>query len=74
MIDFWIMKDIEILVDALLGQNNQQDSILARLDSFLVSTEWKGCFHHLLLNFLSRDMSDHSPLVLDFGLLKVKCV
>jgi hypothetical protein len=45
--------------------NNQVCPILAKLDRIFVSTDWVGAIPLVRVNALSKEISDHTPLLLD---------
>jgi hypothetical protein len=47
--------------------NNQQNLVLAMLDWIFVSTEWDQTFPLARVVGLAKGISDHSPLMIDFG-------
>jgi hypothetical protein len=42
--------------------------IFASLDRILVSLSWESLYPLMFLKVITREVSDHSPLVLDFDL------
>jgi hypothetical protein len=45
--------------------NNQACPILAKLDRIFVSTNWAGAFPLARINALPKEISDHTPLMID---------
>jgi hypothetical protein len=45
--------------------NNQSVPTLEKLDRFLVSREWELLFPLTTVHKLSREISDHNPIILD---------
>jgi hypothetical protein len=49
------------------NRNQGEHLILARLDRFLATTEWKQMFPYYTNQHLLRYQSDHNPILLDFS-------
>jgi hypothetical protein len=47
--------------------NNQENPILAKLDRILASVEWDSKYPLARVTMLSKEVSDHNPLRIDFG-------
>jgi hypothetical protein len=47
--------------------NNQACPILAKMDRVFVSTDWAGAFPLARINALPKEISDHTPLLIDSG-------
>lgn len=59
------------LVDLPLGgasftwSNMQEEPNLARLDKFLIDSQWAECFNHTSQRACTNPVSDHVPIILD---------
>uniref|UniRef100_A0A2N9G4U0 Reverse transcriptase domain-containing protein n=1 Tax=Fagus sylvatica TaxID=28930 RepID=A0A2N9G4U0_FAGSY len=47
--------------------NNRGNPSMSRIDRFLFTTDWDGCFSLIWQKRLCRLLSDHSPIMLDCG-------
>jgi endonuclease/exonuclease/phosphatase family metal-dependent hydrolase len=47
--------------------NNQENTVLAKLDRVFISTDWEAAFPLVRVSALSKGISDHNPLLVDSG-------
>jgi hypothetical protein len=47
--------------------NNQSNPVLAKLDRIFVTTGWEAAMPLVRVITLPKDISDHNPLLVDFG-------
>ncbi len=73
MFDFSDFISINGLVDIPLEggsftwSNNRENVSMSRLDRFLFTIEWEGCFSRIEQKRLCRLLFDHFPILLDCG-------
>jgi hypothetical protein len=67
VIDGLNLRELEMLGRRYTWANSMPNPTYEKLDKILMSTEWEQ--NYLLVNVvaLSRDISDHTPLLLDTG-------
>ncbi|KAJ1263554.1 hypothetical protein BS78_09G194500 [Paspalum vaginatum] len=66
-IQFHELREIHMTGGKYSWTNNRQPPILAKLDRILMNSSWEKCFPYVVVNKLSREISDHNPLILDTG-------
>jgi hypothetical protein len=59
------LREIDMSGGQFTWSNNQAVPTLEKLDRFLVSKEWELLFPLTTIHKLSREISDHSPIILD---------
>ena len=59
------MREIHMTGGAYTWSNNQANPTLEKLDHFLMSRDWELLFPMVTVHKLSRDVSDHCPIILD---------
>jgi hypothetical protein len=59
------MKEIQMLGRKYTWVNNLANPTFEKLDRILVTTEWEEKFPLTTVRALTRDVSDHTPLLLD---------
>jgi hypothetical protein len=59
------MREIDMSGGQFTWSNNQTVPTLEKLDRFLVSWEWELLFPLTTVHKLSREISDHNPIILD---------
>jgi hypothetical protein len=47
--------------------NNQENTILAKLDRFFATTDWEATFPLLKVTTLANGIINHNPLLIDLG-------
>lgn len=62
------LKEVELYGRRFTWCNGHEDPTFEKLDRILVSVDWEAMFPLLYLNDLPMTLSEHAPLVLDFGL------
>lgn len=67
LINHLAMIDLPLANQSFTWSNLQQQPSLAKLDRFLVSTDWDQTFPHCMVKALPRITSDHSPIILSTG-------
>ena len=65
VISTYEMREICMTGGSFIWSNNQVDPTLEKLDRFLMSREWELSFPLVTVHKISRDISDHCPIVLD---------
>jgi hypothetical protein len=66
------MKEIEGDGRLFTWSNNQEDPTLCRLDRIFTSVQVESPYPLMYVRTLPRVISDHSPILIDFGLQQVK--
>lgn len=56
---------------AILWSNNQLTPTLEKVDRILMNKEWEDLFPKVMVKKLPREVSDHNPLILSFGINQV---
>jgi hypothetical protein len=59
------MREIDMSGGQFTWSNNQAVPTLEKLDRFIVSREWELLFPLTTVHKLTREVSDHSPIILD---------
>jgi hypothetical protein len=59
------LREIDMSRGQFTWSNNQTVPTLEKLDRFLVSREWELLFPLTTVHKLSREISDHNPIILD---------
>jgi hypothetical protein len=59
------MREIDMFGGQFTWSNNQVVPTLEKLDRFLVNREWELLFPLTIVHKLSREISDHNPIILD---------
>ena len=72
VIENWELKEIETPGRRFTWSNNQQDPTMKKLDRVLISLDWEHLFPLVTLRLLTRELSDHAPIVVDLGLNRPK--
>jgi endonuclease/exonuclease/phosphatase family metal-dependent hydrolase len=67
VIDSLDLREIEMSGRKFTWANSRQIPTYEKLDRVLVSTEWEQRFPLATVVALSREISDHTPLLLDTG-------
>jgi endonuclease/exonuclease/phosphatase family metal-dependent hydrolase len=67
LINFHELREIVMTGGLFTWSNNQEILILEKLDSVLATKEWEDFFPNAIVKKLSRDISDHNPLILSMG-------
>jgi exonuclease III len=67
VIDFLDLREIEMSGHKYTWANSRRVPTYEKLDRVLVSTEWEQNFPLATVDALSRDISDHTPLLLSTG-------
>jgi hypothetical protein len=65
IINTYALREIHLSGGQYTWSNNQLDPTLEKLDRFLMSSDWEDLFPLTTVHKLSRDISDHNPLILD---------
>jgi hypothetical protein len=73
VIDGLTLRDIEMSGRRYTWANSLPNPTYEKLDRILVSTEWEQKFPLANVIALSRDISDHTPLLLDTGRAPSSC-
>lgn len=68
IIENWEMKEVELNGRIFTWSNNQENPVFEKLDRILMSLSFESLFPLMFLRALPRVLSDHAPLLLDFGL------
>jgi exonuclease III len=66
-INRWDMIELNPSNKKYTWSNNQNNLVLAKLDSILVTTNWEVVVPLVRVTALPKDISDHNPLLVDFG-------
>lgn len=66
-IDAHSLVDLQLSGGNFTWSNHQETSTLARLDIFLVSTDWMELYPDVVQLLLPKTTSDHWPVLLDSG-------
>jgi hypothetical protein len=67
VIDGLNLRELEMSGKRFIWANSMPNLTFEKLDRILVSTEWEQKFPLAKVMALSRDISDHTPLLLDNG-------
>jgi hypothetical protein len=67
MIDSFDLREIEMSGRKFTWANSRRTPTYEKLDRMLVSTEWEQKFPLAAVVALSREISDHTPPLLDTG-------
>jgi hypothetical protein len=67
VIDGLNLRELEMSGRRFIWANSMHNPTFEKLDRILVSTEWEQKFPLAKVMALSRDISDHTPLLLDNG-------
>jgi exonuclease III len=67
IIDSLDLRELELSNRKFTWANSREIPTYERLDQILVSTEWESKFPLAMVQALTREISDHTPLVLDIG-------
>jgi exonuclease III len=59
------LREIHMAGGQFTWSNNHVDPTLEKLDRFLMSSSWEDLFPLVTIHKLVREISDHSPLILD---------
>jgi hypothetical protein len=59
------MREIDMSGGQFTWSNNQAVPTLEKLDRFIVSREWELLFPLTTVHKLTREVSDHSPIIID---------
>ena len=65
IINAYGLREILMSGGQFTWSNNQKNPTLEKLDRILVCKEWEKLFPLTIVHKLSREVSDHSPLILD---------
>jgi hypothetical protein len=59
------MREIDMSGGQFTWSNNQVVPTLEKLDRFIVSREWELLFPLTIVHKLTREVSDHRPIIID---------
>jgi len=65
IIDSLDLRELDLSNRKFTSANSREIPIYERLDRILVSTEWESKFRLATVQALTREISDHTPLLLD---------
>lgn len=68
LISFYELRELNMSGGCYTWSNNQDPPLLEKLDRILVSSSWEDLFPQATIRKLSREVSDHNPLILFSGL------
>lgn len=69
-ISFHELQEIETTGGIFTWSNNQDPPTLEKLDRILVSNGWADLYPQVLVRKLPREVSDHNPLIISYGISK----
>jgi exonuclease III len=65
IINTYELREIEMSGGQFTWSNNQAIPTLEKLDRFLMTTDWEKMFPLVTVHKISREVSDHNPIILD---------
>lgn len=71
LINFHELREIVMTGGLYTWSNNQDPPLLEKLDRILVSKAWEDIFSNAMVKKLPRDVSDHNPLIISSGPIKM---
>jgi hypothetical protein len=67
-INTWGLMEIRDPSRSFTWSNNQDKLMMAILERILTSTDWDGKFPRANVTILPKEVSDHNPLMIKFGI------
>jgi exonuclease III len=65
IINTYELREIDMSGGQFTWSNNQANPTLEKLDMFLMNNDWENMFPLVTVHKISRDVSDHNPIILD---------
>jgi hypothetical protein len=65
IINTYELREIDMSRGKFTWTNNEVNPTLEKLDRFLMTTVWENIFSLTTVHKISREISDHNPIILD---------